>query len=106
MQWLSAAANEIQHGPCSARLIDKFGIPLDKSRTLDISGIILPVLEQHLQQHDWLALGRPTIADCAVFPYLAVAWEGGIDLSDYTAINAWMARIKELPGFIPMPGIE
>ncbi|MAC48579.1 MAG: glutathione S-transferase [Oceanospirillum sp.] len=106
MQWLSAAANEIQHGPCSARLIDKFGTPLDKSRTLDISGIILPVLEQHLQQHDWLALGRPTIADCAVFPYLAVAWEGGIDLSDYTAINAWMARIKELPGFIPMPGIE
>ncbi len=106
MQWLSTAANEIQHGPAAARLIDKFGIPLDKSRTLDISGIILPVLEQHLQQHDWLALGRPTIADCAVFPYLAVAWEGGIDLSDYTAINAWMARIKELPGFIPMPGIE
>lgn len=105
MQWLSFAANEIQNGPCAARLIDKFAVPLDKARTMDISGTILPILDQHLQQNEWLALGRPTIADCAVFPYLAVAWEGGVDLAVYPNIQRWMEQVKSLPGFIPMPGI-
>ncbi|MDP2608993.1 MULTISPECIES: glutathione S-transferase family protein [unclassified Oceanobacter] len=105
MQWLSTAANEIQHGPNSARLVDKFGYALNKQQTLDTSNRILALLEQHLTTHDWLALQRPTIAECAVFPYVAIAWEGGIDLSGYPHINQWIARIKALPKFIPMPGI-
>ena len=106
MQWLSNSANEIQNGPNAARLVDKFGLPLDKERTLQVSGIILPFMEQHLASNEWLALGRPTIADCAIFPYLAVAWEGGIDMAEYPNISAWMERIKALPGYITMPGIE
>jgi glutathione S-transferase len=65
----------------------------------------LPLLEAHLSQHDWLALGRPTIADIAVFPYVALAHEGGIDLSPYTSILKWFERIKALDHFIPMSGI-
>jgi glutathione S-transferase len=65
----------------------------------------LPLLEAHLSQHDWLALGRPTIADIAVFPYVALAHEGGIDLSPYTSILKWFERIKGLDNFIPMSGI-
>lgn len=105
MQWLSVAANEIQHGPCTARLIDKFGYALNKPRSLEIAERIHGLLEQHLSQHQWLACGRPTIADCAVFPYVALAHEGGISLSDYPHIQAWLQRVKELPGFSPMPGI-
>ncbi|MFL0808730.1 MAG: glutathione S-transferase [Oceanobacter sp.] len=105
MQWLSNSANEIQNGPNAARLVEKFGIPLDKERTLQVSGVILPFMEQHLATNDWLSLGRPTIADCSIFPYLAVAWEGGIDLVEYPNISAWMDRVKALPGFIPMPGM-
>ncbi len=105
-QWLSTAANEIQNGPNFARLIDKFGFELDRKRAHTVSDYILPLIEQHLATNNWLALGRPTIADCAVFPYIATAWEGGIDLSNSPNINAWMDRIKALPGFIPMPGIE
>lgn len=104
-QWLATAANEIQHGPNAARLVDKFNYPLDKSRALAISDRILTLLNQHLSQQDWLALGRPTIAECAVFPYLAVAWEGGITLGDYPSVNAWAERVKALPSFIPMPGV-
>ncbi|MBM95406.1 MAG: glutathione S-transferase [Oceanospirillaceae bacterium] len=106
MQWLSNSANEIQNGPNAARLVDKFGLPLDKERTLQVSGIILPFMEQHLASNEWLALGRPTIADCAIFPYLAVAWEGGIDMAEYPNISAWMERIKALPNFVPMPGMR
>ena len=105
MQWLSTAANEIQNGPCAARLIDKFGYALDKDVALTRAARILGLLETHLSDHRWLALGRPTIADCAVFPYVALAPEGGISLQPYGHVRAWIERIKALPNFLPMPGI-
>lgn len=106
MQWLSTSANEIQNGPGAARLVDKFGYDIDKADTLKRSARILPLLDAHLTSHRWLALERPTIADCAVFPYVALALEGGISLEPYPHIRFWIGRIKELPGFIPMPGIQ
>jgi len=105
MQWLSTSANELQNGPCAARLVDKFGYAIDKANTLQRAARILPLIEAHLAAHQWLALGRPTIADCAVMPYVALAPEGGISLEAYPNIRQWIARIKALPGFIPMPGI-
>lgn len=105
MQWLSTSANEVQNGPGAARLVDKFGYQLDKADTLRRAARILPLIEAHLSGHDWLALERPTIADCAVFPYVALAPEGGVSLADFPNIRQWIARIKALPGFVPMPGI-
>ena len=105
VQWLSTAANEIHHGPNAARLIEKFGYPLDKKHALEMSARVLLLVEQHLAKHDWLALGRPTIAECAMFPYLALGWEGGVTLEQYPAIQAWIKRVKSLPGYIGMPGI-
>ena len=104
-QWLSTAANEIQNGPGAARLVDKFGYAIDKADTLSRAARILPLLEAHLTRHDWLALGHPTIADCAVLPYVALAPEGGIALEPYPQIRQWIARVKALPGFIAMPGV-
>lgn len=106
VQWLSTAANEIYAGPNAARLIDKFGASLDKGRALEVSAQVLALIEKHLQQHAWLALDRPTIADCAVFPYVAIGWEGGVTLEQYPAIVDWIDRIKALPGYIGMPGIQ
>ena len=104
-QWLSTSANEIQHGPCDARLIDKFGYELNKEHSLVVSERILGLLEAHLSTNDWLALGHPTIADCAAMPYIGTAHEGGISLEPYPNILAWIERIKTLPGFISMPGL-
>ncbi|MDD2742635.1 MAG: glutathione S-transferase [Rhodocyclaceae bacterium] len=105
MQWLSTAANEIQNGPGAARLVDKFGYAIDKANTLERAARILPLIEAHLAAHQWLALGRPTIADCAVMPYVALAPEGGISLEAYPNIRQWIGRIKALPGFVAMPGV-
>lgn len=105
MQWLSTSANEVQNGPASARLVDKFGYAIDKADTLKRSARILPLLEAHLARHQWLALERPTIADCAVFPYVALAPEGGVSLSDYPNIRQWLNRFKALPHFLSMPGV-
>lgn len=106
MQWLSTAANEIQNGPGAARLVDKFGYAIDKTDTLRRAARILPLIEAHLARHRWLAVDRPTIADCAVMPYVALAPEGGITLDAWPNIRQWLGRIRELPGFIPMPGIS
>ena len=70
----------------------------------------LRLLDDHLVENkivgkDWLVLNRPTIADIACFPYVALAEEGGISLNDYPAARSWINRFKKLPQFIVMPGI-
>jgi glutathione S-transferase len=63
-------------------------------------------LEEHLGKHEWLALDRPTIGDIAVMPYVALSPMGNIDLSVYPSVQAWIARIRNLPGAISMPGLD
>ncbi len=103
VQWLSFAANEIQHSLCAARLVEKFGYPLDKEAALAKAPTVLGVLDAHLQAHDWLAMGRPTIADCAVYPYVVLAPEGNVDLTPYSHVAPWMERLEALPGYLPKP---
>lgn len=59
-----------------------------------------------LMSGEWLELGHPTIADVAVFPYIALANDGKISLEPYAHVQAWIERLKHLPGFIGMIGIE
>ena len=105
MQWLSTAANNVQHGPGDARLVDLFGYKIDKPTTIANSNFILPIFEAHLASNQWLEMGRVTIADCACFPYIALSHQGGVSLEAYPNIRAWIARVKALPNFIAMPGI-
>ncbi len=105
MQWLSTAANNVQHGPGDARLVDFFGYKLDKPTAIANSNQILPIFEAHLGKNSWLEMGRVTIADIACFPYIALSHDGGVSLEPYPNIRAWIARIKALPNFIAMPGI-
>ena len=103
VQWLSFAANEIQHSVAAARLVKKFGYELDHAAAVEKSARVLSLLDQHLRTHDWLAIGRPSIADCAVYPYVALAHEGAVDISGYRHIGQWIQRIESLPGYLPKP---
>lgn len=107
VRWLSTAAGEVRQGPESARLHHLFGvkaIPIE--RASEKAAYILDQLERHLAQRQWLELERPTIADIAVFPYVALAPDGGIDLAPYPNVCAWIGRIQALPGYRPMKGLE
>ena len=104
MQWLSIAANEIQHGPNKARLIKKFAAEYDHAQCVLQSNNILTLIDSHLMNNHWLAANRPTIADCAIYPYISIAHEGDVEVDKYPHITAWMKRIEQLPGYIPMPG--
>lgn len=103
VQWLSFAANEVQHSLCAARLVQKFGYDLDKEAALAKSAEVLSQLDKHLERNDWLAMGRPTIADCAVYPYVALAPEGSVDLTPYRQVASWLKRVEALPGYLPKP---
>jgi len=101
MQWVALAGNEIQFGLQYARR----GILQDRwtAGTLEqghaLGRVALNALEQRLKDNDWLALGRPTIADVACFPYIETAPEGKFSLDPYPATRAWLARCKALPGW-------
>lgn len=100
MQWLSVAANEIQHGPASARLVKLFGYPLRYHDAVKASERVLGVVDGHLSANQWLASDRPTIADCAAYPYLALAPQGDIALDPYPSLRRWIADVEALPGYI------
>ncbi|NET37799.1 MAG: glutathione S-transferase [Cyanothece sp. SIO1E1] len=105
MQWLSIASHEIAQGPNSARLNQKFGYDIDLQMAQQKAHTIIQFFDEHLSKQHWLALGQPTIADLACFPYIALAPEGGVELDTYPAVNQWIERIKEIQGFVSMPGI-
>ncbi len=104
-EWLMVAGNEIARGPNDARLHDKFGYKLDAGLAREKAARVLSVMEAHLSRRNWLALSRPTIADIACMPYVALGHEGGVTLEKYPAVTAWIGRIKALPGFITMPAL-
>jgi glutathione S-transferase len=62
-------------------------------------------LNEHLSTRNWLEFDRPSIADIAVFPYVALARDGKIDLDVYPNVLIWIDRVKQLPGYISMSGI-
>lgn len=64
------------------------------------------LVEQGLCGMRFLASDRPTVADIACFPYVALAPDGGISLDPYPAIRLWSRAIRSLENFIEMPGIH
>lgn len=100
--WLSFAANEMWSGPAIARAIVKFKRDIDPSTPVANTKAALQVLDDWLSSNEWLACGRPTVADVAVYPYAAMAWEGNIDMSPYKNLNAWIERVEALPGYVGM----
>lgn len=104
MLWLSTAANEIVHGPNAARLHKLLNYDLDYDLAAKRAHSVLALLNDHLSDREWLELNRPTLADIAIFPYVAIARDGEIDLDRYPNVVAWVDRVKALPGYISMPG--
>jgi len=103
--WFSIAANEVAHGSNLLRLHFRFGRDIDVAAAQTVSQQLLHVLDQKLSSHDWLVGGHATVADVAMYPYIALAPEALINLQAYPAIRRWLKRIQALPGYLDMPGM-
>ena len=110
-QWL-AFADSITGSASAARLHDTFfytNFDIEKCRSDAHS--LFRILDEHLyfqeeQGNSWLCNGeKPTIADIACFPYVALSEEGGVSRITYPAIRRWIDRFKRIDGFIIMPGM-
>ena len=64
------------------------------------------LMEQRLRGEAFLVGDRPTVADIACFPYVALAPDGGVSLDPYPSIRLWMRSLRSLDRFIEMPGIH
>ena len=101
-RWLAAAAGPLFFGPGRLRLAAVLGMQIDRQLAEAATAQLLPVLEATLGRAPYLAGARPTIADIAMYTYIAVAPEGGVALEPYPELRAWLARIEALPHFVPM----
>ncbi len=101
-RWLSVAAGELAYGPAAARLVTVFGAKFNPEEVIGRAHTLLGRLEAHLAGRDWLVGERPTIADVALYSYLARSPEGNVDLSGYANVNAYLRRIEALRASFPL----
>jgi len=104
--WLSIASSEVSRGPGLLRLHYRFGKVIDLASAQQTTLQLLQVLNAALAAQSWLVGSSVTIADLAMYPYLALAHEGQVDLTGYPAITDWLAALEALPGFVTMTGIQ
>ncbi len=62
----------------------------------------LAVMESHLADRRFFVAERYSIADIALYAYSHVADEGGFDLGPYRAVRAWLDRVADQPGHVPI----
>jgi glutathione S-transferase len=116
VDWLAFANSWVQYGVCIARSILNFGGPYNGLGTEYTDQTLaeamtrghksLVILNKQLNKNEWLALGRPTVADVAVFVYVALAPMADVSIEPYPAVKSWIARVKKLPNFIPIIGLD
>ena len=107
LQWLFF--EQYSHEPfiATSRFIVKYlGSPSDRQDDLAAKQPggykALAGMEQVLAKQDFVANNTFSIADIALYAYTHVANEGGFDLADYAAVQAWLERIAARPNYVPM----
>lgn len=102
-EWLSTAQGELYRGVVAARAGTLFGYPVDVGAAQKVAGRMLKWLNAHLAEHKWLATDAATVADVAMYSYLKVAHEGGVELEKRPEVRRWLSDVESLEGFLPMP---
>lgn len=93
-----------------ARYINRYlGLPDDRREEYQAKQAgghkALKVMDSTLAKQTWLAGDIITIADISLYAYTHVADEGGFDLAEYPAVQAWVARIAAHPKHVTMDGL-
>ncbi|MDO5622459.1 MAG: glutathione S-transferase family protein [Paracoccus sp. (in: a-proteobacteria)] len=66
---------------------------------------LLAVMEDRLSRQDWLVGERASVADVCLYGYTCTAGSrGGFEMARFPAINAWLARVAALPGYVVLDG--
>jgi glutathione S-transferase len=101
-RFLSMASGEISYGPGAARLINVFKAKIDPVFAKATAEKVLGKLETHLIRVDFLVANKITLADFAIYSYVAHAPEGDVSLAPYPNVRRWLKNMESLKGFVPM----
>lgn len=61
----------------------------------------LALLEDHLEDRDWMVGDAVTLADVVLFPYTQTADESRFPIAEYPAISRWLERVANVPDITP-----
>ena len=61
---------------------------------------VLRLLDGHLAERPYFVAHRYTVADIAMYAYLHVASEAGLDMSPYGAVASWLDRVERQPRYV------
>jgi glutathione S-transferase len=107
LQWMFF--EQYSHEPyiATSRFIMRYlGNPPDRQTELEAKHAggekALSVMDGHLQSRDFFVDDAYSIADIALFAYTHVAGEGGFDLGGYPKVTAWLSRVEQQDGYVPM----
>lgn len=105
VQWLMFEQYSHEPNIATPRFWLHAGIDVDPSVLAErqrLGDLALAALDEHLDGRVFLVGDRYSIADISLYAYTHVAHEGGFDLGRYASTRAWLARVEEQPGYIPI----
>lgn len=100
-QWLELAQNEVRTGLFLTRAISRFGYAGDLDKARSTGQGALRLLEQRLCGRPWLVGERPTLADLACFPEVALNEGVEFNPAEFPSVRSWLQRFRSLEGFVP-----
>jgi glutathione S-transferase len=99
LQWLSFEQERVMSGIGGTRFRTLTGRDGASAR-LGLGAEALAVLEEHLQNREFLVGAACSTADVSLYAYTHVAEDAGYDLDAHPAVSAWLRRVEAQPGFV------
>lgn len=107
IRWMCFEQSEILPTIATARFIRKMmGAPPEQAARLaalqDAGYKSLAILDSHLKGRAFVAGGRYSIADIALYAYVHLTPDAGMDLTKYPNVSAWLERVTREPGHVTL----
>lgn len=107
--WLQFAIRDL-HAALLARRLAMFEESGDEVALGLAARRAFRLMEDHMTAREfdraaWFVDDKPSLADLALFPAIALSRDFGIEHEAYPALRRWMRRVRAIPGFVTMPGI-
>jgi|SRR5210317_1945503 len=102
--WILYNKTSVDPNLAKARAIKKF-FPSEKQNSKELEflqseGIkSLELIDKHLSGNDFF-VNNYSVADIAMYPYIKLSYEGGIDIDIFKNITLWMNRVENTKEFI------
>ncbi|WP_051535791.1 glutathione S-transferase family protein [Asaia platycodi] len=86
------------------------GATMPEKAETDAITLIFRMLEDRLSKafldgHEWLSGTSVGFIDITVFPIAGLARDLGLGMDLYPAVRRFVRKVRQLPGFVTMPGI-